>query len=318
MPTWPRSQSNPAANGSPRTGTSADFPVFAGATRSPRNDPGRSRGAPPRAGQAQVEAVRITRGPLVVHAGAGSGKTRVVTHRVAYAVATGAVDPRRVLVVTFTDKAAGEMVARLRALGLPGIAARTFHAAALAQLRHFWPLHHDGEPVPAVLDSKIPTRRPPRPRAARRLPVHDREGPGRRDRVGEEPAPPAGDLRDRGRRPDAADPGRAVRAPLGATTSGRRIAPAGSTSTTCSPGRSSCWRPTLTTAETVRARYGWFSVDEYQDTNPLQQRLLELWLGDRRRPVRGRRRGPDDLHLRGRDVGLPDRVRGPLPGGPRR
>ncbi|HEY5276084.1 MAG TPA: UvrD-helicase domain-containing protein, partial [Coriobacteriia bacterium] len=55
---------------------------------------------------AQAEAVRITRGPLVIHAGAGSGKTRVVTHRVAYAVATGAVDPKRVLVVTFTDKAA--------------------------------------------------------------------------------------------------------------------------------------------------------------------------------------------------------------------
>ena len=105
---------------------------------------------------AQVEAVRITRGPLVVHAGAGSGKTRVVSHRVAYAVATGAVDPRRVLVVTFTDKAAGEMVGRLQALGLPGIAARTFHAAALAQLRHFWPQHHGGEPAPAVLDSKIP------------------------------------------------------------------------------------------------------------------------------------------------------------------
>ena len=104
----------------------------------------------------QVEAVRITRGPLVIHAGAGSGKTRVVSHRVAYAVATGAADPRRVLVVTFTDKAAGEMVERLRALGLGGIAARTFHAAALAQLRHFWPLHHDGAPAPGVLDSKIP------------------------------------------------------------------------------------------------------------------------------------------------------------------
>ena len=75
---------------------------------------------------------------------AGSGKTRVVTHRVAYAVATGAVDPKRVLVVTFTDKAAGEMVERLRSLGLPGVIARTFHAHALSQLRHFWPSRHDG------------------------------------------------------------------------------------------------------------------------------------------------------------------------------
>ena len=54
-------------------------------------------------------------------------------------------------------------------------------------------------------------------------------------------------------------------------------------------------------AETVRARKRWFSVDEYQDTNPLQQRLLELWLGDRARPVRGGRRGPDDLLVRRRD-----------------
>ncbi|MGH2467863.1 MAG: UvrD-helicase domain-containing protein, partial [Candidatus Limnocylindrales bacterium] len=87
----------------------------------------------------QLEAARIVRGPLVIHAGAGSGKTRVISHRVAYAVATAAVDPRRVLVVSFTDKAAAEMADRLAALGLPGIAARTFHAAALAQLRHFWP-----------------------------------------------------------------------------------------------------------------------------------------------------------------------------------
>ena len=65
-------------------------------------------------------------------------------------------------------------------------------------------------------------------------------------------------------------------------------------------------------AATVRARKRWFSVDEYQDTNPLQQRLLELWLGERRGRVRRRRRGPDDLHVHRRDEHVPDRVRGAL------
>ena len=81
----------------------------------------------------QREAVRITSGPLCILAGAGSGKTRVISRRVAYALATDVVRPREVLVVTFTDKAAGEMRARLAALGHPGVAASTFHAAALRQ-----------------------------------------------------------------------------------------------------------------------------------------------------------------------------------------
>ena len=94
---------------------------------------------------AQREAVTITSGPLCILAGAGSGKTRVISRRVAYALATGVVRPRDVLVVTFTDKAAGEMRGRLAALGQPGVAASTFHAAALRQLRHFWPrVHGDG------------------------------------------------------------------------------------------------------------------------------------------------------------------------------
>jgi DNA helicase-2/ATP-dependent DNA helicase PcrA len=232
---------------------------------------------------AQVEAVRVTRGPLVVHAGAGSGKTRVITHRVAHAVATGAVDPRRVLVVTFTDKAAGEMAERLAGLGLPGIAARTFHAAALAQLRHFWPLRHGGEPVPAVLDSKIPLVG----RLARALPGGYR-------------FTPAKDLADeiewaksRRLRPETYA--------AGAAGANDRTPPipvelfvrlwAGYEREKDRAGRLD-FDDMLTrtvdlleadeeAAATVRARYTWLSVDEYQDTNPLQQRLLELWAGDR-------------------------------------
>jgi len=86
---------------------------------------------------AQREAVETTVGPLCILAGAGTGKTRVISRRVAYAIATGAVHPGHVLVVTFTDKAATEMRERLARLGVTGVPARTFHAAALAQLRYF-------------------------------------------------------------------------------------------------------------------------------------------------------------------------------------
>ncbi len=78
----------------------------------------------------------------------------MVSHRAAYAVATDAVPEREVLLVTFTEKAAGEMAARVRSLGLPRVMARTFHSAALAQLRYFWPLRHDGAGLPEVMADK--------------------------------------------------------------------------------------------------------------------------------------------------------------------
>ena len=80
-----------------------------------------------------------TRGPVCVIAGAGTGKTRAITHRIAYAAAIGTMDPQKVLALTFTAKAAGEMRARLRTLGVPTVAARTIHSAALKQLLYFWP-----------------------------------------------------------------------------------------------------------------------------------------------------------------------------------
>ncbi|GAA4505921.1 ATP-dependent helicase [Brevibacterium yomogidense] len=92
-------------------------------------------------------------GPLVVLAGAGTGKTRAITHRIAYQAATGVTDPRHVLALTFTTKAAGEMRSRLRALGTPSVQARTFHSAALRQLRFFWPQISDG-PFPELLPQK--------------------------------------------------------------------------------------------------------------------------------------------------------------------
>src|SRR2546430_1430569 len=87
----------------------------------------------------QRAAATAPRGPVCVLAGAGTGKTRTITHRIAYLVEQGHVAPGQVLAVTFTRRAAGEMRTRLRALGAHGAQAVTFHAAALRQLRYFWP-----------------------------------------------------------------------------------------------------------------------------------------------------------------------------------
>ena len=92
-------------------------------------------------------------GPLAVLAGAGTGKTRAITYRIAYGAAVGAFDPSNVLAVTFTQRAAFEMRHRLARLGVPKAQARTFHSAALRQLRHFWPTVVGG-PLPDVIPHK--------------------------------------------------------------------------------------------------------------------------------------------------------------------
>ena len=94
-----------------------------------------------------------TRGPVCVIAGAGTGKTRAITHRIAYAAAIGTMDPQKVLALTFTARAAGEMRARLRSLGVPTVAARTLHSAALKQLLFFWPTVFGGR-TPDLITSK--------------------------------------------------------------------------------------------------------------------------------------------------------------------
>jgi DNA helicase-2/ATP-dependent DNA helicase PcrA len=231
---------------------------------------------------AQREAVETTAGPVCILAGAGTGKTRVISRRVAYAIATGAVHPGHVLVVTFTDKAANEMRERLAALGFPGVQAQTFHAAAFRQLRYFWSRLSDAR-LPEVLDSKAPLLAP----IQRSLPggykftaVKDladelewakarRLDPGGYqaavEAIGRTPPIP-GDLfvgvfrryeraKERAGRIDFED--MLVRMLEGFER-----------------------RPDV--AEEFRGQYRWFSVDEYQDTNPLQQALLEAWLGERR------------------------------------
>ena len=228
----------------------------------------------------QRTAVLATDGPVAILAGAGSGKTRVISRRTAYAVATGVVPADQALVVTFTDKAAGEMGERLRGLGLHGVTARTFHAHALSQLRFFWPLRHDGAPMPELLDSKAPIVG----RLARQLPGHYRFTPAKdladeiewakARRVG----PPTYE-----REAAAADREPPIPVDLFVRLyEGYERAKARANRIDFDDllvGTVDLLETDADAAATVRSRKRWFSVDEYQDTNPLQQRLLELWLG---------------------------------------
>src|SRR5436309_12201824 len=103
----------------------------------------------------QRAAAEAVRGPVCILAGAGTGKTRTITHRIAHAVHSGTIDAEEVLAVTFTARAAGELRTRLRALGVAGVQARTFHAAALRQLSYFWPQTVGGQP-PHLQEHKAP------------------------------------------------------------------------------------------------------------------------------------------------------------------
>src|ERR1700761_9686572 len=101
----------------------------------------------------QRQVALAARGPVCVLAGAGTGKTRAITYRIAYAALSGPVDPAHVLALTFTVRAAGELRGRLRQLGVGLVRASTFHAAALRQLNYFWPRVVGGRP-PQLVDGK--------------------------------------------------------------------------------------------------------------------------------------------------------------------
>ena len=231
---------------------------------------------------AQRRAALASSGPVAILAGAGTGKTRVISRRAAYAIATGVVPASEVLLVTFTDKAAAEMAERLRALRQPGVTARTFHAHALSQLRHFWPAGHDGAPAPAILESKFPIiGRIARalPGGYRFTPVKDLAGEiewakNRRIAAGGYPAAAAAARREP-----------PIPVELMARTFAdyeRSKARAGRIDFEDMLGATiDLLENDAEAAAIVRARKRWFSVDEYQDTNPLQERLLTLWAGDR-------------------------------------
>jgi DNA helicase II / ATP-dependent DNA helicase PcrA len=237
----------------------------------------------------QQEVALAVRGAVCVLAGAGTGKTRAVAHRVAYAVATGVVRPDRVLAVTFTTRAAGELRGRLRQLGeaaVPGsglgqVQARTFHAAALRQLTHFWPSVVGG-PAPAVVDSKIALLA----EAARRLrlriePAELRDAAAEIEwakvtQVRPEEYPRASEKAQRGG-PFPADRLALLYGCYEELRSERNLVDFESVLELTA----AMIAGSPVVAAAVRDRYRYFVVDEYQDVNPLQKLLLDQWAGDR-------------------------------------
>jgi DNA helicase II / ATP-dependent DNA helicase PcrA len=218
---------------------------------------------------------------VCVLAGAGTGKTRAITHRIAHGVASGVYAPNRVMALTFTARAAGELRSRLRLLGAPGVAARTFHAAALSQLGYFWPQVAGGSP-PRILEGKgrllaqaAETLRLKLDTAALRDLAGEIEWrkvsaltPDEYRRAAESRALPPGvtaeqaaelqaayeRIKDERRQLDFED---VLLVTAGMLEAEPRV------------------------AEEVRSQYRFFVVDEYQDVSAIQQRLLALWLGDR-------------------------------------
>ncbi len=218
-------------------------------------------------------------GPVRVLAGAGSGKTRAITHRIAYGVETGVYSAEKVLALSFTVKAAGEMRSRLSELGVEGVACRTFHSAAMRQLAHFWPDLIGGD-LPKVLHSKAATLK----RAAAQLNIRATdellrgvaaEIEWRKVRLVsmddyEAALPnrplPGGlsldatlalvqkyeDLKDDQRNLDFED---ALIATLGMLNSEKWV------------------------ADRVREQFRFFVIDEYQDVSPVQRALLDAWRG---------------------------------------
>jgi DNA helicase II / ATP-dependent DNA helicase PcrA len=235
----------------------------------------------------QREVALAVRGPVCVLAGAGTGKTRAITHRIAYAVHTGVVDPGHVLAVTFTTRAAGELRGRLRRLGGPGlgldrVTARTFHSAALRQLGYFWPATVGGRP-PRVLGSKtglIAEAARTHRIAADAAVLADVAAEIEWAKVTQVTADDYAEQATRaGRRP-----------PLGAEPTGLLF----SAYETLRRQRqlidfesaleltAAILADSPRAAAQVRDRYRYLVVDEYQDVNPLQKLLLDAWLGDRR------------------------------------
>lgn len=230
---------------------------------------------------AQRAAVTAPPGPVCVLAGAGTGKTRTVTHRIAHLIAAGAHTPDEILAVTFTTRAAGEMRTRLRALGAHGVQARTFHSAALKQLGYFWPRSVGGEMWP-VLDHKMRLVAAVAKRAGAGT-----DTPTLRDLASEiewakaslvAPEDYAARVAalHRDTPLDAATVQRVYQGYEQAKIDARQLDFDDLLLHICA-----ILENDDDAARTFRARYRSFVVDEFQDVTPLQHRTLDAWLGGR-------------------------------------
>jgi DNA helicase-2/ATP-dependent DNA helicase PcrA len=229
----------------------------------------------------QSAVVLAPRGPVCVLAGAGTGKTRAITRRIAQLVNTGHVAPGQVLAVTFTARAAGEMRTRLRALGVPAVQARTFHAAALRQLRYFWP-RVVGDAPWELLEGKLRLVG----QAAHRVRLST-EGEMLRDLASEiewakaslvtpEDYPAAA---ARGQRDTPAPPEQVAAVYVAYEELKNRARLLDFDDLLLHTA--AALEDNGEVAGEFRDRYRCFVVDEYQDVTPLQQRVLDAWLGAR-------------------------------------
>ena len=240
----------------------------------------------------QREAVMAPRGPVCVLAGAGTGKTRTITRRIAYLVAAGHVAPSQVLAVTFTSRAAGELRTRLRALGQEaglGVAtgavqAMTFHAAARRQLHYFWP-RVVGDTGWELLDSKFAVVAQAASRAAMQVSTDDV-----RDLAGEIEWAKSSLVSPEAYAATVAKAGRDIpfdAEKIATVYAGYEAAKARRDGTTLLDfddlllHTAAAIESDAAVAAEFRDRYRCFVVDEYQDVTPLQQRVLDAWLGDR-------------------------------------
>lgn len=222
-------------------------------------------------------------GPVAVIAGAGTGKTRAITHRIAYGVRTGVYQPTGVLAVTFTTRAAGEMRGRLQQLGVAGVQARTFHSAALRQLSYFWPRVH-GSPLPEVLDNRMGVVAEAAGRL--RVPV---DTSVLRDLVGEiswakvsnvAPADYPAIAESFNRTLASVTPETVARVFEGYEQSKRNRGRIDFEDILLCATALLADHPAV--ADEIRRTYRHLVVDEYQDVSPLQEALVNLWLGERR------------------------------------
>ncbi len=230
----------------------------------------------------QRAAAQVLRGPVCIVAGAGTGKTRAITHRMAYGVATGVYEPTEVLALSFTTKAAGEMRDRLRRLGAPGVQARTFHSAALRQARYFWPTVY-GTEFPEIVQSKFGLVA----NAARRNGLRPEQAV-LRDLAAEIEWAKVSNIAPAEYESVAGRRGREVADLTSGQVAGLMVS---YEDLKREANRIDMEDILLVTAAIladderiaarVRSQYRWFVVDEFQDVNPLQSTLLDLWLGGR-------------------------------------
>ncbi|NEG95904.1 AAA family ATPase [Bifidobacterium sp. SMB2] len=232
----------------------------------------------------QTAAAQAVDGPVRIMAGAGAGKTRTITHRIAYACESGAWNPSATLAVTFSVKAAAEMRARLSALGVPQVKAATFHSAALHQLRQVWP-----ELSEAYFPSIVEEPRLLAEKAFARVVGRDVDGVALRALLAEinwtkvsliAPADYARVCAATHRQPPAdltpdqmAD---VIDAYEQEKTNRNRMDFNDILLMACH-----VMERFEEAAATIRSRVRWITVDEYQDVSPLQHRLMRLWLGGR-------------------------------------